>query len=256
MKIFKYELLNVFRDKWLGFYALFFFLFTLGLLMFGGGEGKVIMSLVNISLFIIPLISLLYSSFYFYNGRTYRSLLLSTVVTRKSLYLSTYVSLVIGLVGSYILGTLFALLIKGELSFVLVNIIFLSGILSAIFIGIGLFIATLIEDSTKGFGITFLLFLYFSLVHDILVFSFIKSFSDYPIEIPTLILMITNPIDLIRVVTFMNLNFEAMMGYTGRVLLNFLTGTKGIVLSSLFVGSWLIIPSLIGIYVYKKKDLK
>ncbi|MFQ5608615.1 MAG: nitrous-oxide metabolic protein NosY, partial [Candidatus Zixiibacteriota bacterium] len=66
-----YELRNVVRSRWALMYALFFFVLTDSLFRFMGDSSRVTLSLINISLLVVPLVSALFGAMNFYSGREF-----------------------------------------------------------------------------------------------------------------------------------------------------------------------------------------
>ena len=92
-KVIKYELSDVIRSKWIVLYALFFLIVTEALFQFGGGSARALLSLSNLVLIIIPLISILFGTMYLYNARDFVELLLTQPVDRKTLFGGLYTGL-------------------------------------------------------------------------------------------------------------------------------------------------------------------
>jgi len=107
----------------------------------------------------------------------------------------------------------------------------------------------------KGVGLAFLIWFYFSIFHDVLVFAVASAFKEYPVEIPAMLLMAINPIDLARVDVLLALDFSAMMGYTGKILQSTLSGALGSLLTSLALAVWTFAPVLCGVRIFSKRDL-
>jgi len=251
----KYQLANVVRAKWMLAYALFFFFFTNALLMFGGDSSKAAASILTITLLIVPMISILYATIYWYNSESFTSLLLTQPLRRSSLFLSNWLSISLGLSGSFAFSTILALLLNHSLDRSSLTVLISGGVLTFIFVALGLLTAVAIADRMKGVGVAFVLWLYFSILHDALVFAVVSVLKDYPIEIPTMFLMAINPIDLVRVQVLLTLDLAAMMGYTGKILQDILSGSWGLTLTMGALILWILLPLLVGLRVFFRKDL-
>ena len=70
LKIFRYELRDVLRSRSLLAYALFFLLVTEALVRFGGGA-RAALSLMNVVLLLIPLVSIVFGTMYLYASREF-----------------------------------------------------------------------------------------------------------------------------------------------------------------------------------------
>lgn len=251
----KYQIVNVARAKWLIVYALFFFFLTNGLLMFGGDSSKSAASILSIVLFIVPMISILYGTVYWYNAEPFTRLLLTQPLRRSVVFLSNWLSVSAGLAGSFALSTGLALVVQRSFDTNTITVLFFGCSLTFIFTGLGLLLSVLISDRMKGVGAAFLLWFYFAILHDVLVFTVVSTLKDFPIEIPAMILMAINPIDLTRVHVLLSLDLSAMMGYTGKVLQSALSGSLGYVLTAIAQLVWALLPLLIGIRFFSRKDL-
>jgi Cu-processing system permease protein len=76
VKIMRYELRDVLRSRSIIAYAVFFFLVTETLLRFAGGP-KAALSLMNVVLLLIPLVSIVFSTIYLYHAREFTEMLLA-----------------------------------------------------------------------------------------------------------------------------------------------------------------------------------
>ncbi len=253
--LFKYAFFNVLRAKWLIFYALFFTTITSALLNFGGEASKVTASILNIILLLVPLVSILYGSIHWYNGEPFSQLLLTQPLRRSTVYLAQWLAISCGLAGSFLGSIFFSLAIFRLINTQSLFILFIGTLLTFIFVGIGLLVAVLINDRMKGLGLVILSWLYFSLIHDLVVFILIANFSEYPIEVPSILLMLLNPIDLARLAILLSIDLSAMMGYTGRILQELLSRPSGMAFAIFSLGVWTIFPVFFGVRYFSKKDL-
>jgi Cu-processing system permease protein len=254
LALLKYEVLNVLRARWLFFYSAGFFFFTLAVLQFGGGD-KAVASLLNFVLLLVPVVSILYSAVYWYNAESFTAMLLTQPLSRSSVFFASWSAIFLGLAGSFVLGISVAMAISGSLIFSTGLLILTGTVLTAIFTALGALIAVCVGDRMKGIGITFLVWLYFAVIHDALLFAAVSLFSDYPVEVPALVLLSLNPVDLARLSLLLSLDLSAMMGYTGRILQTVLSRPVGLLAAVGVLGAWLTAPLLIGAMVFKNKDL-
>lgn len=251
----RYQLQNVLRARWLPAYALFFFLFTCGIMRFGGGDAKATASLLNVVLLIVPAVSILYASIYWYNSESFTVLLLTQPVTRGSVYLAGWLAVSAGLGASYFVSTGAALLAFLGFSAQSLILLFCGLLLTCIFVGLGLLIAVTVNDRMKGIGLALLVWIYFSLLHDSVTFAVIAGFNDYPIEVPSMLLMAFSPVDLTRVNVLLHSDAAALMGYTGRVLQKTLSSAWGAALTATLLGAWVTVLVSAGVMSFRRKDL-
>lgn len=256
LKIIKYELVDVLRNKWLIFYALFFLIVTDGLFRFGGGGGKVIISFINIMLFIIPLVSLIFGTIYVYNAREFIELLLSQTVNRRMLFRGMYFGLALPLVLGFVagVGAPFLLHDRGAHGEMLGLLLSAGALLTLIFVALAFLIAVKFEDRARGLGVTIMLWLVFAVLYDgaVLMASFV--FADYPLEKPMLAISLLNPIDLARILLLLKSDFSALMGYTGAVFRAFFGSGLGLGITSVALLVWMAAPYHLGARAFAKKD--
>jgi Cu-processing system permease protein len=96
---------------------------------------------------------------------------------------------------------------------------------------------------------------FFSLLFDGLLIGFIYSFSDYPIDQVVLGMIALNPIDLARVLMLLQLDVAVLMGYSGALFKKFLGSATGSIFSISCMVFWVIIPLLLSVRIFRKKDL-
>lgn len=257
-KIAGYQLRDVVRSRWLIGYTLFFLLVTDSLLRFGGGGEKALLSLVSIVLFVIPLVTLVFSTVYLYNAREFIELLLAQPIRRHQLFIGLYLGLSmplsLGFVAAVVIpfamhhagasaqpGTLPSLLLAGVS-------------LSLVFTALAFLIVSRSEDRLKGLGIAISVWLLFAVLYDGLVLLFVSIFADYPMEQPVLGLMLANPIDLARVALLLQFDVSALMGYTGAVLQKFFGSAGGLAITIGALTLWFMLPIGLGLRAFQRKD--
>ena len=258
IKTFKYTFYNLLRSYWIFIYLGFFLLSTSALLYFSPTMETAIVSIMNIEIAIIPLMSMLFGSMYFYNSKEFTELLLSQPIKRSSIFTGQYLGLSLSLVLSYAAGVLLPFLLYG-----LVNsneiwnfsVLFLTGIvLTFIFIAISYLIAIHTTNKIKGFGIAILTWLFFAVIYDGLILLIMALFYDYPLEHASLILSMINPIDLARILILLKLDISALMGFTGALFNKFFGSTQGILISSFVLLLWVSLPFYLYIRKAQTKD--
>ena len=76
-KILRYEVHNLIRSRWVLLIGLFFLLSAEAMFRFGSDPSKALVSLMNIILIVVPLMSLTLGIIYFYQSREFMELLLA-----------------------------------------------------------------------------------------------------------------------------------------------------------------------------------
>ncbi|HEX6537441.1 MAG TPA: ABC transporter permease subunit [Gemmatimonadaceae bacterium] len=257
-KVIKYEMSNVVRSRWVLAYALFFFLVTDALLRFGGDGTRALLSLVNIVLFIIPLVTIVFGTMYLYDAREFTELLLAQPVHRRQLFAGLYVGLALPLSLGFLagVGLPFALHgLGGATEGATLAALALAGVLlTSVFTAIAFLIAVRSEDKVKGLGLAIAIWLAFAVVYDGLVLLAVSIFADYPLERPMVAMMLANPVDLARVFLLMRFDVAALMGYTGAVFERLFGTERGVILALGVLGAWCAVPLALGLRWFQRKD--
>jgi Cu-processing system permease protein len=124
-----------------------------------------------------------------------------------------------------------------------------------VFVGLAFLASVLTRDKARAIGIALLFWFYFSLIYDAFLLWILYSFSDYPMDMPTLALVSLNPIDLARILMLLQLDVSALMGYTGAFFRNFFGSNAGMIFSLTGLLVWAVWPIALANRIFKRKDL-
>ncbi|WP_010256401.1 ABC-2 transporter permease [Myroides injenensis] len=246
LKILKYSFYDLIRSRWSYIYLLFYLLLGFVLLFLNNDIGKAIITLMNIIIVLVPLISTIFGIMYYYDSKEFTELLLALPIKRSSIFLGQYfgvslslsMSLIIGLGIPFICYGLFGSGVIWEFGLLIIIGAFLTFIFSALSYNIGL----RNENKIKGFGFSILLWLFLAVIYDGIFLTILMTFGDYPLENITLIGTLFNPIDLSRILILLELDISALLGYTGAVFKKFFGGTVGVLISFVILLLWTIGP--------------
>lgn len=252
--IIKYVLLDLFKNKTILVYTFILAVLAVSVLSMSGNSSKGLLSLLNITLLFVPIISILFATIYFFNSIEFIELLLAQPVRRRTLLLAEYYGVATALTIAYLIGVgLPSVLLNYSLASL---ILIISGaLLTLIFAAIALFIFVLFKDKTKGIGASIITALFFTLLFDGLLLSFIYSFSDYPIDKPLLALISFNPVDLGRILVLLQLDVAVMMGYSGALFKEFMGSAIGSIYTVTCMSLWIFVPLAASVRKFRKKDL-
>jgi Cu-processing system permease protein len=252
--IIKYVLLDLFRNKVILVYTIILAVLSVSVLGLDANPAKGLLSLLNVTLLFVPIITILFATIYLFNSIEFTELLLSQPIKRKSVLLAEYTGIGASLSAAYIVGIGLPLffMVSGTESLILV----ITGVLlTLIFSSIALLIFVKCRDKTRGIGIAIITALFFTLLFDGLLIAFIYSFSDYPIDQAVLAFIAFNPVDLARVLMLLQLDVAVLMGYSGALFKKFLGSATGSVFAVSCLLFWTVIPLLLSTRIFKKKDL-
>lgn len=258
LRIAGYEIRDVARGKWLLAYGTFLFLLTEGLFRFGGEGSRVLLSLVNLVLLLVPLMGILFGTVYLYGAREFNQLLLAQPVGRRQMFGGLFLGLSLPLVGALVAGVGLPFLIRGlpePRTLILLLLLLATGAaLTLVFAALAFLVAIRVEDRMRGLGAALILWLGFSVVYDGLVLLGITAFAAYPLERPLLVAILLNPVDLARVLLLMRLDVAALMGYTGATFESFFGTAPGMGLAAGALALWVAVPLLLGLRLFARKD--
>lgn len=257
-KILRYELSDVLRSRWALAYAAFFLVVTDVLFRFGGGGGQVVLSLMNVVLILIPLVSLVFGTAYLYSAREFTELMLAQPVRRGHLFVGLYGGLFLPLALGFALGVGLPFAWHGaavaEYLPTLGRLLLAGMLLTAAFLALAFLIAVRFEDRVKGLGAALLVWLLLAVVYDGLVLLVAYTFSAYPLERPMIALGLLNPVSLARVLLLLTLDVAALLGYTGAAFERFFGTGLGTGLSLGALVAWCAVPLALARRHFTRKD--
>lgn len=253
-RILKYIALDILKNKIVIAYTIMLALFSWSAFSLEDNTSKGLLTVLNIVLLTVPLVSVLFATIYVYNSSEFIELLVSHPVKRGMIWKALFTGLSISMITAYFIGVGIPLLLFVDLGTALIMIV-AGSLLSAIFVAIAFLSSILTRDKAKGIGISIMLWLYFALFFDGLVLFLFFQFADYPIEKPVVFLCSLSPIDLCRILILLRLDVSAMMGYTGAIFKNFFGTQWGLFLSFTLLGLWILVPFYISLRKFKKMDL-
>lgn len=252
-----HQMRDVLRSRWLVVYGVFFAVVTDLLLRFSGGE-QALVSIADVVLFVVPLVTLVFGTMYLYDARDFIELLLAQPVRRRSLFTGVYLGLLVPLAGTVALGVGVPFAVEGLDATVsgatLAVLIGTAVVLSAVFTGLAALVAVRSNDKVRGLGGAIALWLVLTVVYDGVVLLAATMFADHPLEVPMLVAMAANPVDLARVLLLLRFDIAALTGYTGAVLQHLLGGARGAALAVTALGLWVAVPSLLAARSFRRKD--
>lgn len=254
IQLLKYVALDILKNRVVIAYTIILSLFSWAAFGLEDNASKGVLTVLNLVLLTVPLMSVLFSTIHIYNSNEFIELLVSHPVKRSKIWKALFIGLSISMVSAYIIGAGIPLLIFADLDIALMMIV--SGsFLSVIFVALAFLSSVVTRDKAKGIGISIMLWLYFALLFDGLVLFLFFQFADYPIEKAVVVLSALSPVDLCRILILLRLDVSAMLGYTGAVFKNSFGSDWGLILSFILLTLWVMIPFYISLIKFRKKDL-
>lgn len=254
LKIAKYIILDIVRSKVLLAYTILLFAISLTIFMSDADVTKGLVSITTVILIIVPLVSVVYATTYYFNAAEFTEMLVSQPISRRDILMGKFIGISCSVMLAFVLGVclpvaLFAFSATG------VTLMVSGCLLTLSFVSLAFLTSVITRDKAKGIGLALMLWFYFSIIFDGLVLLFLFVFADYPLEKAMIVLTALNPIDLARILILLQLDISALMGYTGALYQQFFGSGSGIVFSLLMQLLWIVVPVYFALRIFKKKDL-
>ena len=253
-KLTKFVVQDLFRNWIVLLYMAFLMLAGFGFFMLEGQMDKALLGILNLVLLLVPMVTIIFSTIYYYNMYEFIVLLLAQPLKRKTVLASIYLGLSISFGAALLIGLGLPLLLMHP-SAVSVILLSVSLMLTLVFIALALLAGIWARDKARGMGISLLFWVYFVLIFDGIILLLMYNFSDYPIERGVLFITFLNPVDLGRILVLMQTEAAALMGYSGAVFNKFFHDWWGVLGSLVVLLIWALAPVGLSVNMFKRKDL-
>lgn len=253
-RIIKFIIIDILKNKIVLIYTLILSILAWSVFSLEDNSTKGILSLLNVVLLTVPLVSVIFSTIYLYNSSEFIELLLSQPVNRKKIWQGLFFGLVSALLLAFFIGVGIPILIFSPNDVGLMMLL-VGFFISTVFVSIAFLSSIITRDKAKGIGIAIMLWLFFAIIFDGIVLFLLFQLADYPIEKMMVGITAFNPIDLARILVLLHLDVSAMMGYTGAIFKEFFGTTLGIIVVFFILSLWIVIPYWVSLVKFKQKDL-
>ncbi|MBL0014223.1 MAG: ABC transporter permease subunit [Flavobacterium sp.] len=253
-RIIKIIFFDILKNKTLLVYTLILGLLSWSSFGLEDNSSKGLLTILNVILFTVPLVSILFATIYLYNSSEFIELLLSQPLKRTKIWISLFIGLTSAMVLAFIVGAGIPLLLFSPDSIGIMMLI-VGCLISIIFVALAFLSSIITRDKSKGIGIAIMSWLYFALLFDGMVLFLLFQLSEYPIEKAMVGITAFSPIDLARIQILLQLDQSAMMGYSGAIFKDFFGTSLGLVISFGLLCLWAIVPFFISLLKFKNKDL-
>lgn len=265
------ELLEAIRSRWLLTFTIVFGLLALlisffgmsGLGVGGGYQGfnRVTAGLLNLVLYLLPLIALVMGASAVAGEKEAGSLhvLLTHPVAKSEIVVGKFLGLGLALSAAILTGFGGAGIViawkAGTLSMLdYLLFVVLSMVLGLIFLSIALFISVLVARRAQALGLAIFVWFIMVLVYDFLAIG-VASLQQVTIVVPLLlILLLLNPADMVRVLVILQLGGEATFGPTLAALTRTISSASGDILLLVFLVLWVVLPLLLAVMLFKRRQ--
>ncbi len=253
-KIAKFILFDILKNKIVMVYTILLFIISWSVLGLEANFTKATLSLLNVVLLVVPLVSVIFSTIYVYNSSQFIELLLSQPVARGKVWFNIFLGLSTALALAFLIGCGLPILLYSSIETGF-SLIIIGVLLSIVFVSFAMFAAISARDRAKGIGISIFIWLFFAIIYDGILLILMFQFADYPIEGIMATLAAINPIGLSRIFVLLQLDVAAMLGYGGAVFKDIFGSGGGMGVSMMILLIWVIVPFLASLIKFNKKDL-
>ena len=181
LKLSKYVLYDILRNKVVIAYTLFLLIVSMSLFQMEENSSKAVLSLLNIVLIVIPLVSMVFSTIHWYNSYEFIELMLTQPVSRKKVLISEFAGIGSSLVTAFLIGVGIPVMIY-QFDATGIALLVVGSLLTLVFTSIAFLASVKSKDKARGIGAALLLWFYFALIFDGLLLLILFGFSDYPLE--------------------------------------------------------------------------
>lgn len=264
------ELVINIRNRWTLVFAGVFGVLVLAISYFGlvtagsvGFEGfaRTSGSLLNIVLYIVPLVALTMGTLSFTSEKTASELLFSQPITRAEILVGKFLGLfasifVATLIGFGLAGVIIAAKAGNEGALRYPAFVGFSLMLALIFLSLSAFISAVCRRQSKAFGVALAVWFFFVLFYDLLVIGFTFLLKERTANIFIFGSLFGNPVDMVRIGSLMTLNGKDIFGAGGAALLKFLGGESlSIVVLVTMLFLWTIAPLFCAERLLRRQDI-
>lgn len=266
----KQELVINIRNRWTLVFAGVFGVLVLTISYFGlvtagtvgfQGFARTSASLLNMVLYIVPLVALMMGTLSFTSEKSASELLFSQPVTRGEILLGKLLGLFASiftatLIGFGLAGVIIAARTGTEGSLRYPALVGFSLLLALIFLSLSAFISALCRRKSKAFGVALFVWFFFVIFYDLMIIGGTFLFKERTANALIFGSLFGNPVDMVRIASLMTLNGKDIFGAGGAALLRFLGGESlSIVLLLIALVLWVVAPLFVAQRLLKHQDI-
>jgi len=257
------------RNRWIIAFGWVFALLTLAISYFGtvtaaqvGFQGftRTTASLLNLVLYLVPLVALMMSVLSF-SAEGGSELLLAQPVTRTQVltgkvagvYATLAVALLFGFGAS---GLVIALQAGGEGVVPYLLFVAYTLLLALVFALLGSLVAVATSNRAWAIGAALALWFFFVIFYDLLIMAAGFLFREHVANLIIFLSLFGNPVDLARVASLISLGGAAIFGAAGAALLKFLGGAaSGMIALIMGLLTWMVVSFLAASAILRRRDI-
>lgn len=257
------------RNRWITGFGWLFALLSLAISYFGmvtaaqvGFQGftRTTASLVNLVLYLVPMIALVMSALSF-SAEGGAELLLAQPVSRTQVLLGKLAGVYVTLAGALLFGfgasgLVIALQSGGEAMGRYLLFVGYTLLLALIFSVLGGLAAIAVCNRARAIGVVLALWFFFVIFYDLLIMGAGFLFREHTANLVIFLSLFGNPVDMARVASLISLGGAAIFGAAGAALIKFLGGAAASMLALVFgMLLWAALALLAASTILRRRDL-
>lgn len=258
------------RNRWTMIFAGVFSLLVLAISYFGlvtagaigfQGFARTSASLLNLVLYVIPLVALTMGTLSFTSDASANELLYSQPVSRMDVLVGKLTGLFASIstatfIGFGLAGVIISVKAGNEGASRYPILVGFSLLLALIFLNLSALIAALCKRKTKAFGLSIFIWFFFVLLYDLLVIGSTFLFKERTANNLVFGSLFGNPVDIVRVGCLMLLDGRNIFGAAGASLLKFAGGEQAsLTLLAVTLLFWIIVPVGLAHTLFRRQDI-
>lgn len=262
------EFRRVLESRWLFGFAVLLALLILGLSYFGLGQSRevgfqsfarVTLSLMNLVLFVVPLVGLVLGVTSITGNSGTLPMLLAQPVGRGEVLLGKFLGLAAALTVAQLVGfggggMIVAFQAGAEQVRGFLALTGLSVTLGWLTVSTALCIAVIWPDRLKAMAAAILLWLVLVVAYDLVVLGATALLRGVPLQSVLFPALLLNPVDLARVLTTLAVGSGALFGPTSAVLMKSFGSTAGIAVGLAVLAIESALPLLVALRIFRNRD--
>lgn len=228
------------------------------LLRLSGDTSTAVASILDVVLVVTPLVGLVLGTSRLHHSRDVITLMLAQPVSRRRVFVDLWWRGALPLAAALAIGVLAPFAWQRQLVNTGVTLVLSMAIAAAVLAvlsqTLAMIIALRFDDRVRALSVSLATWLVAAVLWDGIVMVVALLMADRPIELPVMLMLAANPVDLVRVMMLLGSDAAAMLGYTGAMVsrtLGTLTGRA--VLGGILV-VWLALPMWWAARSFERKD--
>jgi Cu-processing system permease protein len=258
------------RGRWTLVFAFVFGALALAISYFGlvtagsvefQGFARTSVSLLNLVLYVVPLVALVTGTLSFTSGKTAGELLFSQPVSRAEILAGK----ILGLFASLATATLFGFGLAGlviasragaeDLARYTIFVA-LALLLALVFLNLSALVAALCRRQSKAFVVALFLWFFFVLFYDLAAVGVAFLLKERAANTFIFASLFGNPVGIVRVAGLIALDGTEVFGAAGAALMKFLGGGTASVLALAAAASfWTLAPFILALWALRRQDI-